>query len=478
MADDYFPSEEARLAYEQAERLIEGRFRTAETSDLLDFATMELTQLPPRISRLKGLKGLSLAATPIEDISPLRHLQNLQTLDVMSTNVTELGPIRELRNLLTLKIGATDVSDLEPLSMMRGMAAWALRETSDSHIGLEFLGCFNLPARFQDLSLIADDKARTLAALNQIRKDAGLSSVEEWLAEDETARPPEKPSIPEQTGGISFERTESGRIGLASSGLPDPSDIDELEGIRPTLIAAVDSLEAACEGSNAFQHIKSVATRYRAALKEDTTQLSIDRLVAEGTWLENANSRLQAEIASGDLPEQGTAIGAAMDTVIALHGMSVMGTKRGRELIQRHLDYQMDIADIQEARARTSEFAEQVKEHSELFEPEVGEIIERASNEIDEGPHPERSTDTARTTQSNILRVLGITAMSGAVWPVVSSGVSASEIGIAASAQVTLTMDLARAFWLSNQTIILRMAAAWGTDLNWVEALFRWLKKQ
>ncbi|MEM6411188.1 MAG: leucine-rich repeat domain-containing protein [Pseudomonadota bacterium] len=432
------------------------------------------------LEALENMKFLSLERTLVSDLEPLSGLNRMRYLNINGTSVSDLRSIEKMSDLVGLSLAGTPVRDLKPLSNLRAMAEWAIASKQLGRLGgnldgLYFRSCPNLPEEYQAIATIENNKERTLKALNQIRKDAGLSSVEDWLAEDESASPNEKPGIPNQEDGLSFETTESGRIGLASSGQPTPDDVDELEGIKPTLIAAVEALEAACDGSNAFQHFKPVATRYRAALEGETTQLSIDRLVAEGTWLENANMRLQAEIASEHLPEQGNEIGAAMDTVIALHGMSVMGTTRGRQLIQRNLDYQMDRADIEEAKARTSEFAERVKRNSELFEPEVGEIAELASSEINEGPHPERSTDTARGFQSNILRVLGYTIMTGAVWPVVSSGVSNSQLGSAASSEITLIMDAARAFWLTNQTLILKMAAAWGTDLNWVQALYRWL---
>lgn len=442
----------------------------------LYIGSTQVSDLQP-LERMQNLLTLDLSYTQIIDLKPIENSNRLVMLILTGTPTTDLAPLEGAQILQTLVLDGTQVSDLMPIASMRAMAIWAIDIEAKPRFarGLCIQNCPNLPKPYQSISKIEDAKERTLAALNQIRKDAGMNSVGEWLAGDEIDRPPEKPSIPAQEDGLSFETTERGRIGLVSSGQPSPDDVDEIEGIKPTLIAAVDALEAACEGSNAFQHFKPVATRYRAALEGEITQLSIDRLVAEGTWLGNANMRLQKEIASGDLPEQGTEIGAAMDTVIALHGMSVMGTTRGRELIQRGLDYQMDIADIEEAKARTSEFAKRVREDSQLFEPEVGEIVERASSEINEGPHPDRSTDTARGIQSNMLRVLGYTIMTGAVWPVVSSGVSSSQLGIAASSEITLVMDAARAFWLSNQTIVLKMAAAWGTDLNWVQALYRWL---
>jgi internalin A len=78
----------------------------------LDLSNSGLTEVPAEVGELVWLKLLSLAGTPVTDLTPLAGLSALQSLDLSSTPVTDLAPLAGLSALQTLNLSRTQVTDL------------------------------------------------------------------------------------------------------------------------------------------------------------------------------------------------------------------------------------------------------------------------------------------------------------------------------------------------------------------------------
>ncbi len=287
--------------------------------------------------------------------------------------------------------------------------------------------------------------------------------------------------IPDQEPGIMFAPDPSGRLRIAESGKITDSDSAEVEAIKETLLESLDDLEAACEGSNAFSFLIKVSGRYRAALEKNTDEISIDQLYAQGIRLENAKVRVDQEIQTGDLPEQGVNVGEALDSVIALHGPMIMGTERGRLLVSRSREFHQTEAQVAEYKAIAIRFATAVEKTEDLIAPESKEFVVTASAEIGEGRHPSRSTDLAHTANTNLIVVMGKIATSPAgvaATAVFSQAVAASTPGTLATAELTSLINAVWTFCLSNSELLRAMAGATGGELSWVNSLLNWMSKK
>lgn len=124
-----FDTEAERIAYTEAERLIEIALRDKEVFalDLSDLTA--LSMLPPRIVGLKNLKSLDIVGTLIVDITPLANLTTLITLDLSDTMVEDIAPLANLSVLSHLYLRSTPVWDIEPLANLPTLSHLNLEDT-------------------------------------------------------------------------------------------------------------------------------------------------------------------------------------------------------------------------------------------------------------------------------------------------------------------------------------------------------------
>lgn len=280
--------------------------------------------------------------------------------------------------------------------------------------------------------------------------------------------------LPEQAPGPSFSLSPRARLMLSQSGLLSGSDAQQIEGVREVLLEALATLEAECEGSNAFAFITSVILAYKRDVSAEVTQISIDRLYANGVRLENASTRIKREIARGDLPEQAIPVGEAMDSVISLHGTIVMGTERGRELVARSRDFHRTESQVAEYKAQAAKFSASIYSSKNIFEDEAKELVIAVNNDIGEGLHPDRSTTLAQTTNSNLLVAMGQAVLSQSV----ASAFLASGVGHVAVAEVAALIDAIASFLLANSAILHALVASTGSDLAWLNSFLAWLQRR
>lgn len=212
------------------------------------------------------------------------------------------------------------------------------------------------------------------------------------------------PDVPrKQEPGVQFTLNEDGKIGLKPSGIAQENDLAEIVAFREILIESVDDLISAVRGSNTFESIEKNARSYKSIISAE--DLSIDQLYAQGIRLENGRAKLKNKLEGDHGRSEDLTLPAseALDSVIALHGPMISSTTRGRVLMKRAYDYARQEADVKSYQAKACEFARQIHMREDVVTTGAREAIETANAEIGEGPYPNRSTEIAMTTNSNLM---------------------------------------------------------------------------
>ncbi|MBN3035391.1 MAG: leucine-rich repeat domain-containing protein [Bacteroidales bacterium] len=102
------------------------------------------------LTRLKGLKKISLISTAVTQIQPLSLLQELGSLTCSQCPLQDLSPVMELHDLTYLNVENTSVSDLSPLSQLSNLESLIISGTQvrdlkslSAVISLRLLECSN-----------------------------------------------------------------------------------------------------------------------------------------------------------------------------------------------------------------------------------------------------------------------------------------------------------------------------------------------
>jgi internalin A len=282
------------------------------------------------------------------------------------------------------------------------------------------------------------------------------------------------PIVPEQGPGISFEIKPNGLIGLADSGPATRSDLHQIADIRDVLLDALDDAIANCENSNAFGGVVRIASKYKETLLANP--LSIDKLYAWGLRLENFNTSIAAKVKSGELPDKDLGLAEALDSVLALHGTSVLLTGRGQELVTKGNNYRRTLEEQIAYREKALALVEKLRARKTLVEREAVDTLEAATQDMGTGRHPERSSELAEAGNSNILGLLSSLAVGTAV-AVVGKGLAATIPGQIASAEVTEIANAAWYFLLEHKVMLREFATIGGQQLSYLQSVLNVLTR-
>ncbi|MBL1404832.1 MAG: hypothetical protein COC00_002520, partial [Rhizobiales bacterium] len=316
-------------------------------------------------------------------------------------------------------------------------------------------------------------RSSILDGLNELTENGIIELVAE-----ETYALPDKvenhPTIPDQEAGLSFTPNADGKIEIRESGLVSSDDFDEIIAMRGVILEALDDLKNACAGTNAYAPLVGVVQKYNDEISSDAGNLSIDKLYAYGIRLENTRERLKQEIASGDYPEMAVSISESLDTVVALHGPTILSTKRGNVLVERARKYNSSVRGDEAYKEKAKELAELFANNLNLIERNSSELITEINNDIGEGPNPERSTELAKTANGNLLS----TSAKIAGGAVLGGAFSGSTMGVDIIASGSGLIDVAYFFLLDNQVLLREFGAVAGQEMKWLDAFLDWLEKQ
>ena len=356
--------------------------------------------------------------------------------------------------------------------------------------------------------LEADDRPRTISEIFQAFKKAGYLTVRHSVrgrlneltkegrilrvaratyaslgysvqgdegAEEHDSQPPE---IPDQEEGLAFAVSPNGRIGFAPTGLvSDDDDIAQVTVLRVVLLQALEDLLAATTGSNAFITVHAVAQNYRAALEGDIRTISVDQLFAQGVRLENANVWLKDQIDKGYLPEKGLRVGESLDSVLALHGTTILSTRRGKRLLELSRQYNASREQESEYKARATAFAAAIAHSRGLVEPDVKQVISALNADIGEGRFPERSSDVARRANRNLTVVIAKLGWASFA-TIAGAGLLSSVPGTTLTDATAELINVAYAFLQAHVHELRQLAAVAGPDLSWLRPFLDWWERQ
>lgn len=278
------------------------------------------------------------------------------------------------------------------------------------------------------------------------------------------------PDLPEnQESGFQYRQGGDGRIEEQHSGLATPDDAAEIAAMRGILIKAIDNLVAMTYGPNELAWVGDIADEYRNALTAEGPP--IDDIYGYGTWLENAYEGVKTQIASGDYPDLAPAAAASINTVIAIHGPMIASTERGRILMCRARDFDASSADIAVYKLKAQELAHAVGCARDAVSADVREQIRQANDNIGRGPHPDRSTETARTANENLLLASAKTLLAG-----VDLGAANAIPGAAIIASAPAKLYAVKTFFITNMLMLREFAIIPGFEIRWLTPFLNWLE--
>lgn len=289
----------------------------------------------------------------------------------------------------------------------------------------------------------------------------------------------DKPYLPRPVPGLNFgvDPTEA-VISIRRSSTASDADLSEIGGLRSVLIDAVDELIRCTTGSNAFVQIERTARQYKEALLTPDGEMLVDLCYAHGIRLENTAAQIRKQIKEEDFPDFGMPVAEALDSVIGLHGPTVMSTALGRELVAKGHAYRID--DEKEEKYRESALLLWRGERTDnsFIQSESLEQVIGVNADNNSGVHPTQSAALAHSTNNNLLVSIAKTALYFSTASVLSKGVQDSGIGFEASQNFSILINNCATFFLSNKETLQVLAMAAGSELSWVTSYINWMTKR
>lgn len=371
---------------------------------------------------LAELQELYCSRTQVAQLAPLRGLTNLRTLDCSRTRVADLTPLRGLAFLQRLDCSENPIADLDPLTGLGALTRIAARNCRIARLprplgGLTGLakhaGPFEqgggglhlegnpLPDAFQDLVALGQPEA-TRRILALLRSNA----VEDEEADPQTTQPDRLPDIPAPGPGMHVELNEAGVVGFAP---PDALDRDgnhvrRLRSLHPEMKAvAADLCVALSRGNQPPSALRQAAEGYAAVIAKPLTGIDFALLIARGVRLRNTATETWAAIERGSEPDLNVEAGAALRTLLDLHGPFVGATRDGIEMAA---DEEADRSTPEERRAQkaaTVAFAKALEAEGSIAEPGLVAELRQSAEASGEGPNPARSSAVAAAQARHVV---------------------------------------------------------------------------
>lgn len=289
------------------------------------------------------------------------------------------------------------------------------------------------------------------------------ADIAAWLEESQESAV----DVPAPEPGLIGTIDTDGRIGFALSGEATAEELADVSGLLEVLTGATEDLAALLVGNNSVAIAPSIVPQYLACLRADA--ISIDMLYALGVRLGNARAKLQKQIDSKDYPDLAPDVAELLDSVLELHGPFLLSTAKGRRLVDASSDYLRTAADNAALKRAAMNYGQAVAYSPDLFNKEARELLPQLNEDVDTGPHPERSTQVAMSASRNLL----ITVARVALQEVLKEGFLGSTQGTALVGLTAFTIQAAWSFLTSYLPVISELAIASGPYLQWIEPLLR-----
>ena len=407
------------------------------------------------VSSLSELRELYIEGTNVSDLTPIKGLQQLQRLDCYVTQVSDLTAITALKRLQFLDCSNTNVSDLTPIAELFSLTHV---DATGCYVGfvpnsiknlekLKFINLRNneikrLPRELGELGALKtlfldgnplEDPLPELIAPGQPQ---ATINVLRWLRgepiapeaqEPDPPTPPESaddpPAIPEQGAGPRVVLDQTGRLVFAK-----PSDLDakgndrnRLEALHPALREAAADLTKALQDhpSNLRnERLLQKAEAYRALVDLPLEQVDFARLYAAGMQLLNAAAATRRALEAGrvDVPDLTPVQDECLANIENLHPPFVLASRDGQEMLAEQTTFKLTAEAVEGIKEAGTELGQELINHPDLADREVGETIRDAAAEIGQGENEARDAVNTVSTMRNAVIVL-TTASKWAIIP-------------------------------------------------------------
>ena len=302
-----------------------------------------------------------------------------------------------------------------------------------------------------------------------------------------------RPEITAQSPGLQFGVSEAGRVEIAESGLPeDEEDKAEIEAFRDVLIEAAEELKSHCTGSNMYGFIEPHVARYILTLRKDIEHLSLDKLHAYGVILNRAYDRVKQDAEAGHLPETDAPIQIAFESLLALHGPTVSGTKRIQTILSRPNPLADDSFSVEKYIEAAQPVIQSATNTPEFLGDEAKDVLPELNNAVEGSSEPGRTVETTKTGNTNFLKLVSKVAVFGlgtSFAGIVATAVQQSVPGTLAISTITEGINLGAQtvqslavtcgrFLMANEANLRVLIAASGSDLSWLGPVLDWVKRQ
>jgi len=459
------------------ERIAEERIAEAARTgqDWLDLGRSSLSDIGA-LSGLSALSELYLENTQCDDLSPINGLLQLQCLVCSSTKVSNLTPIKGLLQLQCLDCGYTKVSDLTPiagllqlqrldcgytkvsdLTPIAGLIDLERVEAERCSIGfipksiknLEKLIVFNLRRNkikrlprelgelgaLEKLMLVGNPLEDPLPELIDEGQPQATINVLRWLrsqpieAEAKEPDPPtpvedadDPPAIPEQGAGPRVILDQTGRLVFAR-----PSDLDakgndrnRLEALHPALReAAADLVKALQDHPSNLRNERLLqkAEAYHALVDLPLDEVNFARLYGAGMQLLNAAGATRRALEAGraDVPDLTPLQDECLASIENLHPPFVLASRDGQEMLADQTTIKLTAEAVEGIKEAGTELGQELINHPDLADREVGETIRDAAAEIGQGDNEARDAVNTVSTMRNVTIVLSAGAVAVAI---------------------------------------------------------------
>jgi hypothetical protein len=406
------------------------------------------------INGLLQLQCLVCSSTKVSNLTPIKGLLQLQCLDCGYTKVSDLTPIAGLLQLQRLDCGYTKVSDLTPIAGLIDLERVEAERCSIGFIpksikNLEKLIVFNLRRNkikrlprelgelgaLEKLMLVGNPLEDPLPELIDEGQPQATINVLRWLrsqpieAEAKEPDPPtpvedadDPPAIPEQGAGPRVILDQTGRLVFAR-----PSDLDakgndrnRLEALHPALReAAADLVKALQDHPSNLRNERLLqkAEAYHALVDLPLDEVNFARLYGAGMQLLNAAGATRRALEAGraDVPDLTPLQDECLASIENLHPPFVLASRDGQEMLADQTTIKLTAEAVEGIKEAGTELGQELINHPDLADREVGETIRDAAAEIGQGDNEARDAVNTVSTMRNVTIVLSAGAVAVAI---------------------------------------------------------------
>lgn len=214
--------------------------------------------------------------------------------------------------------------------------------------------------------------------------------------------------VPSQGPGPRFRATDEGPVDRAPSADQDAegNDTKTINRLKPLALRCAADLKTRLP-PNQFGELLSAVDLYVTALSPaEGKVIEWGEVWGLGVYLQNAAASAERKVDDRILPALEDPAKTALESLLTIHGPMILATQDGARFSEQASSFQLT-RDQQEAlRAAAQRVADQLKADKHVITPRAAESVERATESIGQGPHPERGSVYGLATIKNISIVL------------------------------------------------------------------------